>query len=511
MGLGGGVKRWVRRPLPLHPLGFAAVPVLVLYARNVKQGASVRDALGPLLLVLGVTGGALLVLTVAFRGNGRKAAVLGSLAVALFFAYGPVVSVLGATTAAEIATLAVAACVIAGVAVLVVRARPGALTTWTRGLNVVAAGLVVLNVASATVATVGRGGSVVTTNVLSVRGGGTAGGRDIFLIVLDDYGGQRAMKDLLGFDNEPFLDALRARGFFVPTRPTTNYPHTADALGAELNLDYVQRLLRDPRQDDWSPANDLLKNDEVPRFLKARGYRYVNIGSWWAPTASNPQADVNVKMKGTRSEFTNAFIAQTLPGSDSGPLGQLSFAEREYLRVKFQLTQIENAAKVPGRTFVFGHLLVPHRPFVFGVDGRYVDAAVRAGVPDSVGYVNQLRYVNTAALRLVDRLLAVPSRRRPIIVLQSDEGFYSGLDVRSDALTDRDIEQHFGTLESFYFPGLRRTGLYDSITLVNVFRLLFDDYFGTRLPLLPDRNYVARDATHLYQFVDVTDRVRPLS
>jgi Sulfatase len=505
------VKLSIRRPLPLHPLGFAAVPVLVLYARNVKQGASVHDALGPLFLVLAVTAGALLVLGLAFRGNGRKAALIGSALVALFFAFGPVAGALGASDAAEIATLAVEACLIAGVATLVVRARAPAVIGWTKGLNVVAAGLVVLNLASATVSTVGHGGSVVTTNVLTVRGSGTTGGRDVFLIVLDDYGGQRAMKDLLGYDNEPFLEALRDRGFFVPRHPTTNYPHTADALGAELNLDYVQRLLHDPAEDDWSPANALLKEDQVPRFLKEHGYRYVHIGSWWGPTATNPQADVNVKMKGARSEFTNAFIQQTLPGSDTGPLGRLNFAEQEFLRVKFQLDQIEDAAALPGKTFVFGHLLVPHRPFVFGADGHYVDADERASLPDSVNYLNQLRYINSRVLRLIDRLLAVPSARRPIIVLQSDEGFYSGLDEGSDEVTPRELEQHFGTLESFSFPGLSKTRLYDSMTPVNVFRLLFDDYFGTNLRPLPDRNYVFRDQSHLYDFIDVTDQVRAVS
>ena len=95
MSAGAPVKLRTRRPLPLHPLGFAAVPVMVLYARNVKQGASIHDALAPLLLVLGVTAGALLLLTVAFGGNGRKAALLGSAIVALFFAFGPATNALG--------------------------------------------------------------------------------------------------------------------------------------------------------------------------------------------------------------------------------------------------------------------------------------------------------------------------------------------------------------------------------------------------------------------------------
>ena len=49
------------------------------------------------------------------------------------------------------------------------------------------------------------------------------------------------------------------------------------------------------------------------------------------------------------------------------------------------------------------------------------------------------------------------------------------------------------------------------MTLVNIFRVLFDDYFGTTLAILPDRNYVFADPSHLYDFLDVTARVRRVS
>jgi Sulfatase len=504
----------LRRPIPFHPFGLAAVPLLILYARNVREGASIHDVVGPILLVLAVTAGVTILATLAFRGNARRGALVATALVVLFFAFGPVTNALGATTTSQALTVGFAVALAVGAAVLVARATADGVAGWTKVLNVVALALVLINVGSAAVAAVRTGGSIVTSSVLSVRGKNeraAPGARDIVYIVLDDYGGERSMRELLGYDNEPFLEALRARGFFVPEHPTTNYPHTADALGAELNLDYVQRLLRDPPQDDWTPANALLKQDVVPKILKQHGYRYVHIGSWWEPTASNPQADVNVKMRGAHSEFTNAFIAQTLPDADTGPFGKLTFGEQEFFRVKFQLQQLEDSAKLPGATFVFAHLLVPHRPFVFALDGHYVDNDERAEHPDAQNYIDQLRYLNRQILRVIDRLNDVAAARRPVIVLQSDEGFYSGLDEESDDVTDALLEQHFGILEAFSFPGLSRTGLYDTITPVNVFRLLFDDYLGARLPLLPDRNYVFRDTPHLYDFIDVTDRVRALS
>ncbi len=503
----------VSRPVPLHPPAFASVPLLVLYARNVKDGVAVRDLIGPLAVVLLATVVAAAVLSLALRSV-RKGALLASLLVALFFAFGPATDAAGDTTTVEVAILAASVCLIAAAGVALWRARPSTVDGLTRGVNVVAIGLLVLNVGSVVVASARTHTGIVRDDVLAAglrsTGPATSGQRDIFLVVLDDYGGERAMRDLLGYDNEPFLDALRARGFFVPSHATTNYPHTALALGAELNLDYVQSLLRDPPESEWAPANDLLEHDAVPKFLEEHGYRYVHIGSWWHPTATNPQADVNVTMRGSHSEFTSAFLDQTLPSSDRGPLGSLTFGEREYARVLFQLGEVAEAERLSGPTFVFAHILTPHRPFVFGADGSYEDLEERGEHSDAQDYVAQLSYINSRVLNLVDTLLDVPAARRPIIVLQSDEGFFSGLDDGAVA-TDRDLEQHFGTLESFYFPGVARTGLYDRITIVNAFRLLFDDYFGTKLAPLPDRNYVFPDPSHLYEFIDVTDRVRRVS
>jgi hypothetical protein len=49
--------------------------------------------------------------------------------------------------------------------------------------------------------------------------------------------------------------------------------------------------------------------------------------------------------------------------------------------------------------------------------------------------------------------------------------------------------------------------LYEEITPVNTFRLIFNAYLGTDLELLEDRSYYSTWA-HPYRFVDVTDEVR---
>jgi hypothetical protein len=56
-------------------------------------------------------------------------------------------------------------------------------------------------------------------------------------------------------------------------------------------------------------------------------------------------------------------------------------------------------------------------------------------------------------------------------------------------------------------PDGGESDLYPSITPVNTFRLIFNEYLGTHLNLLPDRNYALNDGLP-YDFVDITKKVR---
>ena len=53
----------------------------------------------------------------------------------------------------------------------------------------------------------------------------------------------------------------------------------------------------------------------------------------------------------------------------------------------------------------------------------------------------------------------------------------------------------------------KEAGLYPTITPVNEFRVLLGSYFGLDLPVLPDRNYVWPNQSHIYDYIDVTDKV----
>ena len=50
--------------------------------------------------------------------------------------------------------------------------------------------------------------------------------------------------------------------------------------------------------------------------------------------------------------------------------------------------------------------------------------------------------------------------------------------------------------------------LYDSVTPVNTFRLIFNYYFNTDLPLLEDKMYFTDPDKSPFDFIEVTDKVK---
>ncbi len=333
---------------------------------------------------------------------------------------------------------------------------------------------------------------------------------NVFFIVLDDHGGPRSITDLLGYDLQPFLGALRQRGFYVPDHPTANYPRSALSLASMLNLDYVQALLPTPGdQSSEEPAEGLIEQAKVPDIFQANGYRYVHLGSWWKPTRTDARADVELRMPGQASAAQALGVELPAPTGDL-PLGIFLYRRQEYPGALWQFDQLAKLRDAPQPTFVFAHILAPHRPYVFDQHGRL--AGRPAPTPEALGraYVDEVRFVDQKFLKLVDALLSGPSDRRPVIILQSDEGFYEASTGGSQP-SDKEVEQHFDTVAAYELPGLSSTALYPTMTPVNLFRVLFDDYFGAGLPLLPDRNYIFPGTRHLYTFVDVTQQVRRLS
>jgi hypothetical protein len=504
-------RRFLQRPLTLHPLLFASFPIVFLYAANLSEGVALREALIPLAIAVGAAMVLLALFTLAFR-SAHKAGVAVSILAILFFTYGRVFSAVHGLHVAGIALdrhrnlLVVWAALAIGGVILASRLGrnlPGA----TRVLNVVAGVLVLINVVQIGSFELSNHGKppIFPDSLGSGATNNPLGHRDIYYIVLEEYGNRQTLQDMFGYDNGPFLDFLRRKGFYVSEESTANYPRTSLSLASSLSMRYLDFLTAQygTATAHVEPLDVLMQRSQVARFLKSIGYGYIHIGSYWDGTATSPIADVNAKFPGL-SEFNRTLVDSTVLRAT----GPLDFRKEQWGRVQFQFNALEEARKVKGPTYVFGHILLMHEPYVFDQEGNYVKIEQADERPREVNYANQLKWANGRLEDLVNELLSGPPATRPIIVLQADEGPYEGRPIAWTRSPEREaLERKFGILSAYYLPGLNDTGLYQTITPVNSFRLIFDRYFQARLALLPDKNYVFRDLHHLYDFTEVTSEL----
>lgn len=511
---------------PVHPLLFATFPVVFLLAQNIHE-LPAAEAIAPFLLVLTGSACLLLILTGLTR-NRDKAALAASILVVAFFSYGPAHDVLQGRTILGIALgadvfLLLAGLAAAGAALFFALRTSRNLYPVTRALNVMALALMAMNLS--TLAMNASPASGPAPEVALPVSPGSESRPDVYYLVPERYGAQRPLVAHFDFDNSGFLNLLAYNGFYVAEEATSNYANTAHSLASSLNMDYLDELTSHVERpsEDFEPIFNLIRENRVAEFLKGQGYQYVNLGSWYSPTASSSIADVSITFGGTGnfgrvfdSELNRILYRTTLAWGISRQLDlgtdDLDPRRRHYAHSLWQFEELEKIRDLPGPKFVFAHLSISHDPYVFDREGRFVSEARARDRPYKQRYSEQLEFTNEKLASLLSHLLEGPESARPVIMLQSDEGPF-GRELGTGATDEPTPDEvrnnaaiRFPILNAFFMPALS-SELYPTVSPVNGFRIVLNQLFDTDLPLLPDKNYSWFDGD-LYTFTDLTSQLR---
>lgn len=327
---------------------------------------------------------------------------------------------------------------------------------------------------------------------------------DIYYFVFDRYANARALELAYGFDNRPFLGALRERGFYVAEDSRSNYASTFVSLASTLNLTHLDRITAEAAESsDRTVVYRMLEDYRVQRYLRSVGYRYLHLGGWWEPTRRNRLADDNVVFGARFSEFTINLLQTTYVAPFTS--GRINRSVLQRGRVLHKFEQMRRIAADPGPKFVFMHMLIPHDPYVFEADGGVVSLDELAQRSERENYVNQLLFTNTQILAMIDHIIDV-SPRPPVILLVADEGLkLPHIDGHLNSIDRDNVIMRTGILNAVLLPDHHGDELHPTMTPVNLFRIVFNTYFGTHYPLLDDRVYWFEDVNQPYRFVDVTD------
>jgi len=512
---------------PIHPVFFALYPVLALYSLNTAL-IPIGDVVLPLLATLAVTCALWGVLTLAFK-NAARGARGASVSVILVFLDGHVWEFVQRNPNIHDYFFNKDSMLWAWFAVWLV-AMIAACWKWkksdqmTRGMNVGGLALVAIPILSicASWFTAWRGTTVREMTEGSVKLD-TSNRPDIFYVILDGYGRSDALKRVIGFSNDWFIKGLEDRGFFVAKEGHSNYCQTELSLSSSLNMNYLPEILPnlDPSWEDRKILDRLIDKNGVASYLRRIGYRYEAMTTGF-PSVHPASADLWQNDAKGISLFAGVVLGETPLPASSGLAYMSQFVSRR-LMIQAALENI-GAAAVGGTQprFVFAHILAPHPPFVFGPNGEpirparmgytYVDGNhffQNGGTPEEYkkGYAGQATYLSNKVLALVDQILK-SSPRPPIIIFQGDHGSKLRLDQEDADKTD--VNECFPNLNAYLVPAQVRAKLYDSITPVNSFRMIFDGLFGDKMPQLPDKSYYSGWSSP-FRFVDITKRLKPAS
>jgi len=346
----------------------------------------------------------------------------------------------------------------------------------------------------------------------------SAGKPDIYYIILDGYGGADMLQDVYGYDNSDFITSLQDLGFVVPASSRTNYPYTVLSLISSLNMQYLDSMsTKLGGATQWWLARDTLQHSQVREFLEKQSYRTVFIASGFDYTDIRDGDGFMKAYPIQLNNFDSGFIRSTNL-SALGDMGHLySYPSYSTYRriIQAGFAALPRVAPEAGPKFVFIHITAPHPPFVFDAAGNPVNPDAPFTMIDKLrgmvdattykqSYIAELKYINSQTLKAVSAILA-SSPTPPVILLQGDHG--PGLYLNDEA-ADTCLFERYSILNAYYLPGKTSKDLPQTMTPVNSFRLIFNDYFSTDLVMLPERNYFT-NFSHFFLFQDVTGEITP--
>ena len=513
----------MKKPFIIHPFLFAIFPILFLFSHNVDQ-VSYSELLLPSAIVLGFTLLLILLSRSIFKDN-NKSGIIISLFIILFFSYGHIhdlmwthlTSTLGRNVqvVGEKKYLSIAWGLLFIYGAYLTRRTRRNLHNFTNTLNIVALLLVVISLLTIgvykfkTIATLKDRKSTEERVTNTIDLDNTAAPRDIYYIILDMYASSSTLKELYDYDNQAFIDYLTAKGFYVASKSRSNYPMTSLSLASSLNMEYVNYLtdMVGIESKDYAVPYQMIKNSKVMNFLKSKGYKFIHFSSsGFGPTDHNRYADLDVHCS-TLNEFQMMLIQTTVMDA---------FFSLKNIRKRAVLCTFSKLAevyKIEGPIFVFAHIDSPHKPFLFGANGEPVTIVKlkekgRKFVtynPDlyKKNYLNQLIFISKKVEMLIDEILS-RSEVPPIIILQADHGPQLTFTDGWEHPTKNMLRERTTIFNAYYLPPDGNKLLYDSITPVNTFRVVFDFYFHTNYGLLGDQSYYSTYARP-YEFINVTD------
>jgi hypothetical protein len=304
----------------------------------------------------------------------------------------------------------------------------------------------------------------------------------IYYILLDSYTSSASLKEFWHYDNSEFTNYLTEKGFYVPQESHSNYNYTPFSLASSLNMSHIGRLKNLEKRSQHFPLIAAVKNSSVVSALQAQNYDFVNLSPF--DIHSSP-GYFNLDFLHDLPPSIRMFFFQQTIFNVMGFMDQDSVDVFKNHQVNMDI--MDQLKRLPGKiksqpTFVYAHIMLPHNPYCVDRNGNLLSDASTVPVTNKDRYLEQVIFANKAIKAVVEEILA-KSETKPIIIIQGDHGYRY--------IQGKDNSRESNTIFSaYYLPDGGNSVLYQSITPVNTFRLIFNYYFGANYKLLNDESFI---------------------
>ncbi|HKH63389.1 MAG TPA: sulfatase-like hydrolase/transferase [Flavitalea sp.] len=317
---------------------------------------------------------------------------------------------------------------------------------------------------------------------------------DIYLVVIDEYCGSSSLKSYFNYDNSRFETFLRNRGFFVATRPTSNYMATSLSMASTFDMNYLSWTSAGKKiqVEDYSRAEETITNSNLIKYLTDLNYEVENYSIF---KINNQPSRFNTGLLPSELELiTFKTLFNRMNKDLVWHLHQKAAPRFRWLANHFQnnfregnhtlleLTTKALQVKSERPRFIYTHLMMPHYPCLYDSIGReantnFYDPRISKKELDEA-YLQYLVYTNKVVSTLVEDIQD-KTANKAVISVMSDHG-YRGINVKTENAWSNN------NFLSVYLPSGKYEKFYSSISNVNFFRCVINSLFDENLPRLKD-------------------------
>ena len=485
----------ITQSTPIHIILLTIFPIIFIFSENMKELVP-TDILIPLLVIVPISLIIFIILKLILKDS-KKAALIVSIGLVLFFTYGHFYNILKGFTILDevigrhryLIIPFILGIIIPTYFIIKSKIDFQNITKIVNGISIVLVVLVLINITIFGMTEIESYSTIhyePSDDPIELQN--THNTPDVYYIILDEYGGPETMK-YLNYDNSQFYEFLKEKKFIISEKSTSNYPMTHFSIPSTMNMEYVNDLSNILGKDSktYLPLREMLYNSQVIKNFKSLGYDIVIFESGFVPSKNFVLVDdIICHEEGeidsilfdtiTRTSIIGYFVER----HEEGKI-------RDRINCAFsEIKTIGNNKDEP--IFAFVHMLIPHPPNVFGPNGE----AVIPGNPisseiwdEKIAYIDQVKFVNKEIVKVIEKIL--DENEKSIIIIQSDHG--SGFDVDWKNPDESMVLQRLSILNAYYVPEISENQFYENITPVNSFRIIFNDYFNGSYKILEDRNY----------------------